>query len=150
MDKLFDNKSETKMLLKPRVARAAAFGLNITVSLPSAMAISAYSITSANDFEARDPASWRLSGRTAAAGGERASKWVTLDEQAGFRFQERYQPGLFMLNGTRVAALAAPSFSEYMLTVTAVADPHLVACETSFCTQFSGFALHRPGEEPEV
>ncbi|MFF1546534.1 GH92 family glycosyl hydrolase [Streptomyces sp. NPDC058291] len=56
--------------------------------------VSAYALTSANDFAERDPADWVLSGSADGA------TWTPLDSRAGETFAERFQ--------TRSFSLAAP------------------------------------------
>ncbi|MDQ0584029.1 GH92 family glycosyl hydrolase [Streptomyces rishiriensis] len=61
--------------------------------------VSAYALTSANDFAERDPADWTLSG---SADG---SAWTPLDARSGESFAERFQ--------TRTYTLEAPASAEY-------------------------------------
>jgi len=58
------------------------------------VAISGYSMTSANDAEGRDPLNWNLEGSN---DGE---TWVTLDTREGEDFPERFQTRTFLFNNT--------------------------------------------------
>ena len=163
LDKLFDNSLETKLLLQP--FHSTDYGYNITVrtadKAPRAFPVAAYSIGSANDFPARDPASWRLSGK----GASERDEWVTIDERSGVVFTDRFQRITFKIGeagpwqpANDTAATAAPfapatvyhNYSEYMLTVLTVFDITQVKCSAPKCFQFSEFALHEPGQLPTV
>ncbi len=54
--------------------------------------VSAYSITTANDYPSRDPKKWRLLG---SADGK---KWDVVDERAGENFAARFQKRLFKVS----------------------------------------------------
>ncbi len=76
--KLFDGVPGTKWL---------AFEPNgtITMRMAEPLAVARYSLTSANDFEGRDPSSWTLRGS------QDGQAWTDLDSRTGEDFAERFQ-----------------------------------------------------------
>lgn len=56
-----------------------------------------YALTSANDFETRDPRDWTLQGSTDG------KEWRTLDSRTGESFGERFQTKSYDLPGDAVA-----------------------------------------------
>lgn len=77
-DKLIDGDANTKWL---------AFGATAWASLELAqpLALTRYSLTSANDAPTRDPVDWALKGSTDG------TTWVELDKKTGQAFPERFQ-----------------------------------------------------------
>ncbi|GAA4709811.1 putative alpha-1,2-mannosidase [Promicromonospora umidemergens] len=96
---LTDWSSATKWLT---FARTGA----ITYELTEPTAVTAYSLTSANDFADRDPQAWTLQGST---DGE---TWETLDERSGEKFSERFQRQVYELDG------ATEAYSHFRLDIT--------------------------------
>ncbi|MFC4498318.1 MULTISPECIES: GH92 family glycosyl hydrolase [Streptomyces] len=78
----------------------------VEFDLAQPAAVTAYALTSANDFAERDPADWTLQG---SADG---TTWTTVDTRSGESFAERFQ--------TRTYTLAAPAeYRHFRLDVTA-------------------------------
>ncbi|WP_369372919.1 GH92 family glycosyl hydrolase [Promicromonospora sp. Populi] len=78
----------------------------VTYEMTEPTVISAYALTSANDFADRDPQAWTLQGST---DGE---TWETVDERSGAEFAERFEQQIFEL-----AETTAP-YTWYRLDVT--------------------------------
>ncbi|WP_245812371.1 ThuA domain-containing protein [Actinophytocola xinjiangensis] len=97
--KLTDNKSNTKWLAFARTAW-------INYRLDAAQVVNKYSLTSANDFEGRDPKSWTLQG---SADG---TNWTDLDTQTNQDFPERFQAREFEIPNTT-------AYPQYRLNITA-------------------------------
>ncbi|MEC3881114.1 PKD domain-containing protein [Parapedobacter sp. 10938] len=87
--KLIDNNTETKFLQFDYVG-----DLWCELGFYEPVAISGYSMTSANDADGRDPLNWNLEGSN---DGE---TWVTLDVREGEDFPERFQTRTFLFNNT--------------------------------------------------
>ncbi|WP_033287928.1 GH92 family glycosyl hydrolase [Amycolatopsis jejuensis] len=96
---LIDGTSSTKWLSWTPTA-----SVQFTLSEP--VKITHYAVTSANDFEGRDPQDWTLQGSTDG------QHWVDLDKQSGQSFGKRFQQNDYKL--------AAPSaaYKFYQLNVT--------------------------------
>src|ERR1043165_3540975 len=69
----------------------AVFAAN-TSALGPRKVVSSYALTSANDFQQRDPQDWRLLGSN-----DGGKTWATLDKRAGEIFSERHQRRVFSL-----------------------------------------------------
>jgi len=82
----FDGNPETKFLIGSMGTVWLQFELN------EAAAANAYTITSANDFDERDPIDWTLSGSN---DGE---NWTLLDSKAGEIFEQRFQVRVFRIS----------------------------------------------------
>ena len=78
-------------------------------TLPEPTAVTAYTLTSANDHCARDPKDWVLQGS------HNGSDWTTLDQRADETFHERFQVREFTV------AHATP-YTRYRLHITANAE----------------------------
>ncbi|MFD2795108.1 GH92 family glycosyl hydrolase [Promicromonospora vindobonensis] len=78
----------------------------ITYEMTEPTAVTAYSLTSANDFADRDPQAWTLQGST---DGE---TWETLDERSGETFSERFQRRVYELDA------ATTAYAYYRLDIT--------------------------------
>jgi len=78
----------------------------ITYEMTEPTVVTAYALTSANDFADRDPQDWTLQGST---DGE---TWDTLDERSGERFAERFQQRVFELDAPTAA------YSHFRLDIT--------------------------------
>ncbi|MBP2180143.1 ThuA domain-containing protein [Amycolatopsis magusensis] len=93
----------------------------ISYQLPGPATLTKYSLTSANDFEARDPKDWTLQG---SADG---TTWTDLDKRTGEDFPERFQAKTYQFTNTT-------SYAHYRLNITANAG------ETA--TQLAEFDVH--------
>lgn len=86
---LLDGNSQTKLFVNwdPK-------NFTVTYELAQATAAGAYTITSANDAEDRDPADWNLQGSLDN------DNWVTLDTRTNQVFEERFQQKVFRFSNT--------------------------------------------------
>ncbi|MFG1992682.1 ThuA domain-containing protein [Actinoplanes sp. NPDC048988] len=104
--KLTDGDANTKWLTR------TATGW-VVYELASPAKITGYALTSANDFDGRDPRDWTLQG---SADG---SAWTDLDRRTGQTFPERFQ--------TRRFGIANPAdFTFYRLNITANSGEPLI------------------------
>lgn len=78
----------------------------IVYHLPAAKAVTAYSITSANDEPGRDPKNWKLQGSNDN------QTWTDLDTQSDQKFSNRYETKKYMVYG-------GASYKYYRLYITA-------------------------------
>lgn len=78
----------------------------IVYHLPEAKAVTAYSITSANDEPGRDPKNWKLQGSNDG------KTWTDLDTQSDQKFSNRYETKKYMVYG-------GASYEYYRLYITA-------------------------------
>lgn len=78
--------------------------LDFTLARPTAVA--SYSLTSANDFDDRDPRDWTL------LGSQDGRAWTPLDTRSGERFPERFQTREFHLRSN------ARAYRHYRLDIT--------------------------------
>ena len=78
----------------------------IVYHLPAAKAVTAYSITSANDEPGRDPKNWKLQGSNDG------DTWTDLDTQSDQKFSDRYETKKYMVYG-------GASYKYYRLYITA-------------------------------
>ncbi|GAB3432953.1 hypothetical protein GCM10027436_08600 [Actinophytocola sediminis] len=97
--KLIDNNENTKWLAFARTGW-------VSYRLHTAAAVAKYSLTSANDFEGRDPVSWTLQG---SANG---TTWTDLDTRTNEDFPERFQVREFEFTNTT-------AYAYYRLNITA-------------------------------
>lgn len=81
----------------------------IVYHLPAAKAVTAYSITSANDEPGRDPKNWKLQGSN------NGQTWTDLDTQSDQQFSARYETKKYMVYG-------GASYKYYRLYITATYD----------------------------
>lgn len=81
----------------------------IVYHLPAAKAVTAYSITSANDEPGRDPKNWKLQGSNDG------NTWTDLDTQSDQQFSARYETKKYMVYG-------GASYNYYRLYITATSD----------------------------
>ena len=117
-EKLIDKDPSTKWLAFSRTAWVA-----YQLSVP--FAVTSYSLTSANDFDNRDPKNWTLQGST------NGTTWVDLDTRSNEDFPERFQKRVFEFTNTT-------AYAHYRLNITAnggesatqLADFELVADES--------------------
>ncbi|HEY3482066.1 MAG TPA: ThuA domain-containing protein, partial [Streptomyces sp.] len=105
-EKLADNNENTKWLTFATTGWAA-------YKMATPVAVSSYSLVSANDFPGRDPKSWTLQG---SADG---STWVDLDTRTNEVFQERFQTRTFTFANTTV-------YPNYRLNITANAGEPII------------------------
>ncbi len=85
--KLIDNDSNTKFLV-----RDFRGDLWAQLAFEEATKIGAYTLTSANDAQARDPKSWRL------LGSNNGTDWTQLDQRTEQEFPQRFQTRRFEFN----------------------------------------------------
>jgi len=71
------------------------------------VALTSYTLTSADDFPQRDPRDWLLLGSTDGV------RWTQLDSRSGEGFTERFEARTFRIGGT-----AAAPFTRYRLDIT--------------------------------
>jgi signal transduction histidine kinase len=104
-----------KMLFLLLVATVLAHDLAAAVTVPSPMrkVVGRYALTSANDFQQRDPCDWRL-----LASNDGGKTWVTLDKRKGEMFSERHQRRMFPIANTN-------AYSVYRLQIDLVRDPRV-------------------------
>lgn len=81
----------------------------IVYNLQAAKAVTAYSITSANDEPGRDPKNWKLQGSNDG------KTWTDLDTQSDQMFSDRYETKKYMVYG-------GASYEYYRLYITATSD----------------------------
>lgn len=80
-------------------------------SVPLRKVVRCYALTSANDFQQRDPRDWRL-----LASNDGGKTWVTLDQRKGEVFSERQQRREFALANTN-------AFNVFRLQIDFVREP---------------------------
>ncbi|WP_184808655.1 ThuA domain-containing protein [Actinophytocola algeriensis] len=98
-DKLIDGDPATKWLAFSRTAW-------IAYKLAAPFAVSSYSLTSANDFDNRDPKNWTLQGSNDG------TTWVDLDTRTDQDFPQRFQKREFTFTNTT-------AYAHYRLNITA-------------------------------
>ena len=103
--KLFDNNSNTKYC----AFIGSADEVSIIFHATRSARLTSYTITSANDFESRDPKSWRLEGSVDGI------TWETIDERSNEMFTARFQKKSYGVNPSR-------EYAHYRLVVTARRD----------------------------
>lgn len=97
--KLSDNNESTKWLAFARTAW-------IAYRLNAAAVVTKYSLTSANDFDGRDPVSWTLQGS------QDGTTWTDIDTRTNEDFPERFQRREFEITNTT-------AYAHYRLNITA-------------------------------
>jgi glucose/arabinose dehydrogenase len=85
----------------------------VTLKLEKPAAVVNYALTSANDFDGRDPKSWNLQGSTDG------TNWTTLDTQTGQTFPQRFQSRQFPFTNTT-------AYLYYRLNITANGGESLI------------------------
>ncbi|MBE1876035.1 GH92 family glycosyl hydrolase [Myceligenerans pegani] len=85
VDKIVDAEPSTKWLVFEPTGW-------VTYELSEPTSVVAYSLTSANDFDGRDPQAWTLQG---SSDGE---TWADIDQRAGVTFPERFERQVFELD----------------------------------------------------
>ncbi|HEX6447367.1 MAG TPA: ThuA domain-containing protein [Streptosporangiales bacterium] len=98
-DKLFDGKTDTKWLARTPTAW-------VTAKLEKPEVIAHYALTSANDYEGRDPKDWTLQGSTDG------QNWTDLDSRKGESFPQRFQTKDYKFDNTK-------EYQYYRLNITA-------------------------------
>ena len=101
---LIDGKTSTKYCANKGSDNGAVAW--IVYHLPAAKAVTAYSITSANDEPGRDPKNWKLQGSNDG------QTWTDLDTQSDQQFSDRYETKKYMVYG-------GASYEYYRLYITA-------------------------------
>ncbi len=108
----FDNSSSTKWLdfANGDTSTRASW---IQYRYPSNIRqlVTSYTITSANDAPARDPANWQLLGSN-----DGGSTWSVLDQRTGEVFSSRFQKRSFTISNSQ-------AFNIYRLQIDSVANP---------------------------
>ena len=99
--KLFDNTTSTKYCTFINSSDAVTMTYNSTQSAR----LTSYTITSANDFDGRDPKNWRLEGSN------NGTNWMTIDTQSNQSFTSRFQKKTYNVTTSQ-------EFSHYRLVVT--------------------------------
>src|SRR4051794_40534875 len=105
-EKLADNNENTKWLTFATTGWAA-------YKLTTPVAVSSYSLVSANDFPGRDPKSWTLQGSADGA------TWTDLDTRTNEAFTDRFQTRTFTFANTTV-------YPNYRLNITANAGEPII------------------------
>ena len=99
--KLFDNTSSTKYC-----TFISAFDqVTMTYHSTQSARLTSYTITSANDYEGRDPKNWRLEGSS------NGTTWETIDQRTDQSFSARFQKKTYDVTTSKL-------FSHYRLVVT--------------------------------
>jgi type 1 glutamine amidotransferase len=78
----------------------------VTAKLDKPVAVTSYALTSANDFEGRDPKDWKLQGS------QDGKSWTNLDTQTGQDFPQRFQTKQYQFNNSQ-------AYQYYRLDITA-------------------------------
>jgi glucose/arabinose dehydrogenase/type 1 glutamine amidotransferase len=78
----------------------------VAYRMAAPVAVSSYSLTSANDHDERDPKNWQLQGSNDG------TTWTTIDTRTGEVFPERFQTRKFQFSNTTV-------YAHYRLNITA-------------------------------
>ncbi len=99
--KLFDNTSSTKYCTFINTSDNVIMTYHSTQSAR----LTSYTITSANDFDGRDPKNWRLEGSN------NGSSWTTIDTQSNQAFGSRFLKKTYNVTTSQ-------EFSHYRLVVT--------------------------------
>lgn len=102
--KLIDNQTTTKFLT---YSFEPTFYMQL--SFPTAQLVSAYTLTSGDDFQGRDPRDWKISASNDAA------TWIQLDSREFESFDLRNQTKKFNFKNTK-------AYKYYRLNVTAISD----------------------------
>lgn len=99
--KLFDNTSSTKYC----TFISASDQVTMTYHSTQSARLTSYTITSANDYEGRDPKNWRLEGSS------NGTTWETIDQRIDQSFSARFQKKTYDVTTSKF-------FSHYRLVVT--------------------------------
>lgn len=99
--KLFDNTSSTKYC----TFISASDQVTMTYHSTQSARLTSYTITSANDYEGRDPKNWRLEGSS------NGTTWETIDQRTDQSFSARFQKKTYDVTTSKF-------FSHYRLVVT--------------------------------
>jgi hypothetical protein len=102
--KAFDNDIQTKWYVRGNATPSIAYDFGGSRSF----VVTSYTVTAANDFAERDPASWRLEGSNS----ENLSNWTTIDTRTNETFADRSQTNVYSVANTTAYAV-------YRFTVTA-------------------------------
>nr|WP_218566076.1 ThuA domain-containing protein [Vallicoccus soli] len=107
----------------------------LTVRLAEAVAVKRYTLTSANDFDGRDPRSWTLQGS------QDGQAWEDVDARSGEDFPERFQPRDFDVEGET-------AYGWYRLVITENAGDDLT--QLAELSLFGPDAVEQPDPELPV
>ncbi len=128
-----DGKSSTKWCI---IAPPAHVLWQADLTTP--VAVSSYSITSANDTPVRDPQEWAFQGSNDG------TTWVTLDSRVGPPFEQRFQTKTFTFTNTTAYAkyrfdiVAKAGVSHFQVAEFALGGVDLVAGDLVYVTSPSG------------
>jgi hypothetical protein len=93
--KLVDNDVNTKYLFFNWPTVLATYGgAWFQLQFPGAVAVGAYTFTSANDASTRDPKEWKLQGSN------NGTTWIDIDTRTGEMFANRFQTNRYEVPGT--------------------------------------------------
>ena len=124
---LFDGKTATKWLDFSGTSW-------VQVSFDAPVALNAYSLTAANDYPVRDPATWTLSGSNDG------TTWTTIDSRSGEVFASRYLKRDFAL--TQPAA----AYRQYRIAMTAKSGSITQLAELAFSAATAPVVEPTPAE----
>jgi hypothetical protein len=111
MLKAFDNASSSKWLDFAPDASTRASWIQYSYATGTLYRVTSYTITSANDVEARDPKDWALLGSN-----DGGTTWTPVDTRSGETFSERFQKRTF--------SVTTPDYYKaYRLRIDAVRTP---------------------------
>jgi glucose/arabinose dehydrogenase/PKD repeat protein/type 1 glutamine amidotransferase len=119
-EKLTDGNESTKWLARSTTGWVA-------YRLPAAAVVTKYALTSANDFDGRDPKNWALQGS------QDGTTWTDLDVQSNQDFPERFQRREFEITNTT-------AYTNYRLNITANSGEPLI--------QLADFGLYTADSVP--
>ena len=107
--KLIDNDINTKYLFFNWSTVFATYGgAWFQLQFPTAVAVGAYTFTSANDASSRDPKDWKLQGSN------NGTTWIDIDTRTGEMFANRFQTKRYEVSGTPQA------YTYYRIFMTAI------------------------------
>ncbi|GAA4593604.1 hypothetical protein GCM10023194_58290 [Planotetraspora phitsanulokensis] len=106
VDKLFDGNNNSKWLVRTPTGWVQA-------KLEKPAAIAHYALTSANDFDGRDPKNWTLQGS------QDGKSWTDLDKRSGETFPQRFQTKEYTFDNSTV-------YAYYRLDITANSGEPLI------------------------
>ncbi len=125
---LFDGNADTKFCID-QSAIDSTHPIVVSFQLQNAIVLSAYTLTSANDGEPRDPKNFTLEGS------QDGEHWTRLDSRDNCRFPGRKRDLTFSLTDNTVA------YAHYRLTITATYGTDYTGKGTKLC-QFADIKLY--------
>lgn len=129
--KLFDNNSNTKYC----AFIGSTDEVSMTFHSTRSARLTSYAITSANDFEGRDPKNWRLEGST------NGTTWETIDTRSNETFSSRFEKKTYGVSPSK-------EYSHYRLVVTARRDAQSTVFQIAELEYFAliAQAYHAPAD----